>query len=231
MNLRFLEIVPKAARAVNDRFENTVMKPDASNLASVLVHLKETTKSPDRPNGVLSEIVADLAFLIPSVSTLEVHDDPKQRQFSFSLGFSGQQLFSSRVISDGTLRLLALLAILNDPNRKGTLCFEEPENGIHEGRVPMLVDLLRNAAQISFEDDQPSFQILLNSHSPIVMAALKDDELVSAESVVTIDPKKHSRSTQTRMRVYSEPGNLFNPEKHLTRSEIKRLLQMPSDAA
>ena len=63
--------------------------------------------------------------------------------------FDGDLIFSSRVISDGTLRLLALLMILNDPGRRGTLCFEEPENGVHEGRVPMLVEFLRGAANVS----------------------------------------------------------------------------------
>ena len=119
------------------------LRPDASNLAAVLAHLKETTADKDRPDGVLADIAADLTSLIPSVRRLQIRDDANQRQYSFSLQFDGDLVFSSRVISDGTLRLLALLTVLNDPDRQGTLCFEEPENGVHEGRVPMLVEFLR----------------------------------------------------------------------------------------
>jgi predicted ATPase len=231
-NIRFLEINPRAARNANDRFEDRVLKADASNLAAVLAHLKEQTANEHRPNGVLSDIAADLASLIPSVSSLEIQNDPHQRQYSFSLGFTGDLTFSSRVISDGTLRLLALLTILDDPNRRGTLCFEEPENGVHEGRVPMLVEFLRNAANISPDPAAPSFQILLNTHSPIVMEQLRDHEIVAADSVVDIFPDKRTRSTKTRMRTGIKPtGDMFEPERHLSRFEVDRLLRQPTDAA
>ena len=129
------------------------------------------------------------------------------------------------MISDGTLRLLALLTVLNDPGRRGTLCFEEPENGVHEGRVPMLVEFLRGAAGVSADQDVPSFQILLNTHSPKVMAALHNQEIVAADSVVTIDPASKVRSTKTRMRRdIGATGDLIDPEKHLSRFEVERLL-------
>ena len=231
-SIRFLEINPRAARSANDRFEDRVLKPDASNLAAVLAHLKEKTADDLRPDGVLSDIAADLASLIPSVRRLKIRNDMNERQYSFSLEFDGDLDFSSRVISDGTLRLLALLAILNDPDRRGTLCFEEPENGVHEGRVPMLVEFLRGAANVSTDLDAPSFQVLLNTHSPKVMAALHNREIVAADSVVSIDPASRIRSTRTRMRTgIDSTSDMFDPETHLSRSEVEHLLQNLTDAA
>jgi predicted ATPase len=231
-SIRFLEINPRAARNANDRFEDRVLKPDASNLAAVLAHLKEETADELRPDGVLSDIAADLASLIPSVRRLKIRNDSNERQYSFSLEFNGDLVFSSRVISDGTLRLLALLTVLNDPVRRGTLCFEEPENGVHEGRVPMLVEFLRGAANVSIDPEIPSFQILLNTHSPKVMAALEDREIVAADSVVSIDPVSRVRSTRTRMRTgIQATGDMFDPETHLSRFEVERLLQKLTDAA
>jgi predicted ATPase len=136
------------------------------------------------------------------------------------------------VISDGTLRLLALLTILNDPDRRGTLCFEEPENGVHEGRVPMLVEFLRNAANVSTEAGVSSFQILLNTHSPRVMKELRDREIVAADSVVSVDPVTRDRAARTRMRTgIQATGDMFDPETHLPRAEVERLLQHLTDAA
>jgi predicted ATPase len=230
-NIRFLEINPRSARLANDRFESRVLRPDASNLSAVLARLKEETSDQSRPDGVLSDIAADLASLIPSVSKLEVRNDDSQRQYSFSLKFSGDLSFSSRVISDGTLRLLALLTMLNDPARSGTLCFEEPENGVHEGRIEKLVQFLRDAA--TFEDAKvPPFQILINTHSPKVMASLKDDEIIAADTVSVINPTTKLRIAKTRMRTsVQSSGDLFDPERHLVRSEIEKLLQHPSDSA
>jgi predicted ATPase len=232
MNIRFLEINPRYARRANDRFEDHVLRPDASNLSAVLARLKEETASDGQPNGVLSDIAADLTSLIPSVRELDVHDDPNQRQYSFSLQFNGPLAFSSRVISDGTIRLLVLLTVLNDPARRGTLCFEEPENGVHEGRIPMLIEFLRDATTMSFGTDPAYFQVLLNTHSPKVMGVLRDDEIVAADIVVTVDPATGQRSTRTRMRSGVGPrGDLFDPEVSLSRFELDRLLQHLTDAA
>jgi len=227
-SVRFLEINPRAARSANDRFDDPTLKPDASNLAAALANLKEQSATELRPDGVLSDIAADLASLIPSVRGLVVRNDLNQRQYSFSVEFGDDIVFSSRVISDGTLRLLALLTIINDPSRKGTLCFEEPENGVHEGHVPMLVDLLRSAADIS---DDPSFQILINTHSPKVMSSLKYNEIVLADTMLHVDPVAKLRSVKTRMRPGGgPPDDLLNRNEHLFRSEAAVLLQRPADA-
>jgi predicted ATPase len=230
-NVRFLEINPRAARNANDVFEDRILKADASNLAAVLARLKDETTEKERPDGVLSDIASDLSSLIPSVSRLSVSEDKMHRQYSFSLGFTGDLTFSSRVISDGSLRLLALLTVIDDPDRRGTLCFEEPENGVHEGRIPLLVEFLRTSAQVSDDPDFPSFQVLLNTHSPKVMAVLRDAEIVAADTVVDVNARTRKRATRTRMRTgIDAQSDLFSPETKLTRSEIERLLQHTTDA-
>lgn len=228
--LRFLEINPSAARLANDRFEKTTLSPSASNLAAVLNRLRDQTRTEKRPDGVLSDIANDLSALIPSVCGIKVQSDD-QRQYSFNVNFVDDMTFSSRVISDGTLRLLALLTVLNDPDRWGTLCFEEPENGVHEGRIPTLIRILRNATQIDEDPEQPTFQVILNTHSPKVMAALEDVEIVAADIVTTISPSTGQRSSRTRMRTGMEPSaDLIDPDRYLVRAEVDRLLQRPGDA-
>jgi len=141
--------------------------------------------------------------------------------------------FSSRVISDGTLRLLALLSILDDPDRKGVLCFEEPENGVHEGRIPLLMTLLRESASTGdgLLEDQ-LFQVLVNTHSPAVMKSLEDREIIAADSVAMIDPISSTRSTRTRMRTGVRSDQLeLDPEKDLTRTEVEALLRKLSEEA
>ena len=231
IGLRFLEINPVAARSSNDRFDDRELRPDASNLAAVLARLQEETSTENRPDGVLSDIAADLAALIPSIKRLQLKNDPNGRQFSYSLSFTDSLNFSSRVISDGTIRLLALLTVLHDPRSRGTLCFEEPENGVHEGRIPTLVEFLRAAADINGDDRDRPFQILLNTHSPKVMEALRDEEIVAADSVMTVDPKTGTRANKTRMRTgVVRQGKLFDDEHNLTRAEVERLLQNKADA-
>lgn len=230
-NFRFLEINPTAARRPNDRFEDRNLKSDASNLSAVLAKLKDETTEQKRPEGILSEISYDLATLIPSVRGITVKSDSGSKEYSFDLKLSDKLNFSSRVISDGTLRLLALLTVLNDPLRSGVLCFEEPENGVHEGRIEKLVSFLREAATKIEELHQTDiFQILVNTHSPAVMAALKDHEIVAADMVSEIEDG--IRTTRTRMRNDVRlTKDMFDPESHLTRFEIDSLLKRTADAA
>ena len=54
--------------------------------------------------------------------------------------------YSSRVISDGTLRVLGLLAMLAPGGPSTTIGFEEPENGVHPRRLQIVARLLDNAA-------------------------------------------------------------------------------------
>lgn len=229
-NIRFLEINPQAARQPSDRFEAKSLKPDASNLAAVLARLKDETKSENRPDGVIADISADLSYLIPSVQSVSVFDSPLAREYSFGVSTAENLNFSSRVISDGTLRLLSLLTLLDDPTRKGILCFEEPENGVHEGRIPLLIELLRDSATVMpIQEVTPLFQILVNTHSPAVMESLLDSEIIAADSVNIINPEDKTKTTKTRMRTGVSGSNIaVNLENELTRIEVERLLRRQS---
>ena len=124
------------------------------------------------------------------------------------------------MISDGTLRLLALVTILNDPQHGGVLCWEEPENGVHEERIPALMELIRSAAGCTESPGaQTCFQILVNTHSPVVMSALRDCEVVASDVVSTLTPETQSRTSRTRMR----SGVSSDSESGLTRSEVEEI--------
>lgn len=69
--------------------------------------------------------------------------------------------YSSRVISDGTLRVLGLLAIMSRFNKASTIGFEEPENGVHPRRLSIIARLLDNT---TLRD--PNTQIIVTTHSP-----------------------------------------------------------------
>ena len=174
---------------------------------------------------MLSDIGTDLSSLIPSVARLEVQDSRDASEYSFSVELADSFSFSSRVISDGTLRLLALLTVLNGPNRGGVLCFEEPENGVHEVRVAALIEFLRSTAGYFGSEPVSCFQVLVNTHSPAVMAVLQDEEVVVADLISTIR-RDRQRTVRTRMRA----GVFADSETGLTRVEVDNVLRRPAEA-
>ena len=82
-SVQFLQIDPQASRRATDRLAPRRLLPDASNLATVLARLMEETRTDRRPKGFLSDVVADLSSLIPSVADLDVRDDPGDSEYSF----------------------------------------------------------------------------------------------------------------------------------------------------
>jgi predicted ATPase len=103
--------------------------------------------------------------------------------------------------TDETLRVLALLTLLHDPKHRGLVCFEEPENGVHPGRLKELVVRLRAlTTELTASDcGKQTLQVLVNSHSPVVLSGLADEEMLFADMVTVVQPGA-GKSRRTRMR-------------------------------
>jgi predicted ATPase len=209
---RLLQLDPHLLRKPVPATATDVLAADGSNLAAVLAQLKAETATKDRPGGVLSDIVAELNSLIPGIMALDADLHEASREYRIQLTMRDGLPFSSRVISDGTLRVLALLTLLHDPRHRGLICFEEPENGVHPARIKQLTRRLRDMVsypQEFSEDDEPTplSQLLLNSHSPVVLSALIDKEfsprhgyILFADTATVSDPEKKEQRRKTRLR-------------------------------
>lgn len=221
---QFLEINPSEARKSNDRFEDRRLRSNASNLAASLSEIQRLSANENRPTGAIADISADLAMLIPQVRSVRILEDAKSREYAFDVEVRDGTSFSSRVISDGTIRLLALLAVIDDPNRQGILCFEEPENGVHEGRIPDLIALLREATEVQ-EEEGDYFQVLLNTHSPAVMRTLRSEEVLFADMVRSLPAEGDVSQVRTRMRRIAPSRGLFDDEHHLYPDKVEEILR------
>ena len=88
-------------------------------------------------------------------------------------------------LSDGTLRFLALTVMESDPKSRRLLCLEEPENGMHPLRISAVIELLGELAvdvDEAVDADNPLRQVIVNTHSPSVVACVHDDALLVAHA-------------------------------------------------
>jgi predicted ATPase len=97
---------------------------------------------------------------IPSITDLQTDLNEKRGELELSVQMDGVWL-PSRVVSEGTLRLLALCAMAANPFQKGLVAFEEPENGVHPRRIEVVTRLLARASR--------SQQVIVTTHSPQVV--------------------------------------------------------------
>jgi predicted ATPase len=163
------------------------------NLASTLFRIKQQ----DEYN--LTEISRKLNSFLPNFTEVNVCDDKANRLYIIKLKGEEGNEFTSRVLSEGTLRLLALCIIEYDDKHTGLLCFEEPENGIHPFRIKTMARMLKDLTTDFINSDLSLRQVIVNTHSPVLvneMIKWKNDKNVSVHlsqmrtRIIQVDEKK-----------------------------------------
>lgn len=157
---------------------------DPSSQAAVAKRLAQRDADLLDLSHTYGQVANQLAQLLDDVR--EVWIDRDERRELLTLHVTGRDgtAHPARALSDGTLRFLALAVLELDPEAKGVICLEEPENGIHPERIPAMLDLLQ-AIAIDVDEpvdlDNPLRQVIINTHSPAVVGQVADDSLLVAE--------------------------------------------------
>lgn len=201
---RLLHLDPSALRAPDSYDDPDSLAPNGGHLANTLRRLADETGTEDRPDGVLNDLSADLAAVIPGVTRVELSEDDARRQRQVVVFTRDEAPFSARVASDGTLRAIALLAALYDPRGAGLICFEEPENGIFPQRLAQFVRYLRNLVDRALNsppDGAALTQLILSSHSPAILRALEPAQTRRRPDAVFMDVVSRVRRGHAMSRV------------------------------
>ncbi|WP_030164582.1 AAA family ATPase [Spirillospora albida] len=205
---------PHEMRAVANRADRRALLTNGGNLAAVLGRMCSS--------NALDDLMVDLAALMPDVKEIRTELDEKRQEWSFDLVVEGQGLVPSSLLSDGTLRIIGLLAALHDPDHPGVLMVEEIENGLHPAR---LAELLRRIQERVTDLNDPESlgrplrQVIITSHSPVVVSELYrtcPESLVFMDAAVRVDPENDrvSRvSVAKPVRDEGEPGTYVSPRQ------------------
>ena len=137
--------------------------PMGEELAAFLVTLK--TRQPRQ----FEAMEKALRMLLPDVDGIET-DVNDLGEAEFRLRENGVAT-PARGLSEGTLRLLGLLALSGAGDTPSLVGFEEPENGVHPRRIEHIADLLNTSSQSG------ETQYIVTTHSPILPDMLPDDAL------------------------------------------------------
>jgi predicted ATPase len=194
---RLLQLEPSSLREPDSFTAPTRLGMDGSHLAATLYHLARRGNGRETDTGVgfgaetgesdsqiYAQIANRLSGLIDDVYAVGVDRDEKREILTLNVTDRERTSHPARGLSDGTLRFLALAVLELDPEAKGLLCLEEPENGIHPQRIPAMLRLLEDIAvdtNMPVDADNPLRQVIINTHSPAVVAQVPQDSLLVAE--------------------------------------------------
>jgi predicted ATPase len=158
----------------------------------------------------------DLVELVPGLKSVQV--TTTNDELGVEATFSDGQRYPQRVLSDGTLRLLALLTMLHSAAPGALVAYEEPENGLFPGR---LRELLRRMRALIQRHDTLPVQVLLNGHSPAIIAGLYDipGALVFADLVRRKDGVRRTRIRRIDTKLQGQ-----DPATMVSMTEVEALL-------
>lgn len=165
----------------------------------------------ERP-GHFEAVCRTVRSMIPSTSTLDVDLDARG-MLQFFIRQDGIEI-PSRIVSEGTLRVLALCALSVNPWNGTLLAIEEPENGVHPRRVELIARMLTSLAL-----DQGR-QVVVSTHSPLFCdAVLKEARSRPKDSVGLFNVRRDGGGST--VEPFQTHGCLFDDP------EIAEALAMP----
>lgn len=164
-NTLFLDPVPSLMRG--DSYPEKRLRGDCANLSGVLFNLwKDETVKP---------IIIDFIKSLPEQDVKDINFfEDRRGQVSLELveSFGNKdRKWSVELLSDGTLRVLAIAAALLSAPEGSTVVIEEVDNGVHPSRAKQLLATMRQQA------DARNVRLLLSTHNPALMDALPDSSL------------------------------------------------------
>lgn len=161
--IEFLDPVPQRMRAYAYKSDRR-LKPDGANTSSILWHLDRRPETRERVLDFVRSLpeqdIRDIGFLEGPRNEVMVR---LQEAFGGHLEWHDASL-----LSDGTLRVLAIAASLYSARPGSLVIIEEIDNGVHPSRAGTL---LKNIRRASLERD---LRVLLTTHNPALMDALPE---------------------------------------------------------
>ena len=174
---------------------------DGSNVADFLLDLRRQDQNAfDGIVEVMSYVLPYAKDIQPTLSSSEI-----ERKAWLQLTEDNYKV-PGWLLSTGTLRMLALLALLRHPNPPPLIVVEEIENGLDPRSVHLIVEEIRNAVLAG------RTQVIVTTHSPYLLDLLTLEHLVVVERDSKGHPHFFRPADQANLQRWAEkfaPGKLY----------------------
>jgi predicted ATPase len=177
--MRGYVLEPEAMARPARRAEGAELAADGGNLAAVLAHLRVAA------TDAFAELSLEVRRLMPEFRALELRERTDGR-VEFGLVLAEGGMLPADELSQGTLYLIAVLALAFDPEPPRVLCIEEVDRGVH----PRMLREIRDALYRLSHPPAPvagrrAVQIITTTHSPYFIDLFRDhpEEVVISQKV------------------------------------------------
>jgi len=171
-NIIFLDPVPARMREYSFMSDKRLLG-DGTNLSSVLFRLwGRPADANAQAYAVNRRSILDFIQSLPEqdIAGLDFLDGPRGEVMVKLLETFGGELreYDASLLSDGTLRVLAIAAAMLSAAEGSLVVIEEIDNGVHPSRAHHLLSCIRTIAE------RRHLRVLLSTHNPAMLDALPD---------------------------------------------------------
>jgi predicted ATPase len=172
---------------------------DGANIAEYLLHIRELD------SAAFDGIVETLQYVLPYARDVQPTLASELERMVYLQLTEQEFKVPGWLLSTGTLRILALLAVLRHPDPPSLLVIEELENGLDPRTLNLVVEEIRRVVELG------TIQVIITTHSPYLLDLLDLSQIVMVERVggapVFSRPEDHGS-----LRIWAEdfaPGRLY----------------------
>lgn len=159
---------PDAARQISQAGIQKHLNLHGDNIGNVVQYLERNHPI------ILKNILKDISSKIPGIGTIETYKDSITNNLYLLFHDRGfAKPFTQQQMSDGTLKMLCYLLLINGPEPAPFICIEEPENGLYH----KLLETLAVEFRIHATGKKAASQIFITTHQPYFVDALDPDEV------------------------------------------------------
>lgn len=177
------------------------MASDGSNVADFLLDLRR------QDANAFNGIVETMAFVLPYAKDIQPTLTSSEIERKAWLQLSEDTFkVPGWLLSTGTLRMLALLALLRHPTPPPLIVVEEIENGLDPRSIHLIVEEIRSAVLSGVT------QVIVTTHSPYLLDLLTLEHLVVVERDAEGHPRFIRPADNENLQTWAQefaPGKLY----------------------
>lgn len=167
-NILFLDPIPSQMRDYA-RIGDVDIRPNGENISAVLCNICDGT---DANNKRKEELLASIRHLPENeIEDIKfIRTDLNDVILALKEQF-GEAWLNAKMLSDGTLRCMAILTAMISEPHGSLIVIEEVDNGIHPSRVKGLLKEIKRLA------DERGLRVLITTHNPALLDSIDGDVL------------------------------------------------------
>jgi len=161
-------LIPNDARDLPLAGPQKHLNKTGSNLSNVLQYMEQI-----KGKKHLQSILDGITKRVPGITNIYTERTADNRLLLCfdEKGFSEPHYVQK--MSDGTIKLVAYLVLLEDPELAPLICIEEPENGLYHNLLTILAEELKDKV----DSPKSRSQMFITTHSPYFVNALSPEEV------------------------------------------------------